>query len=880
MEKPWDTIINQCNGLKFDWKIPNITGDKMLVKANAYLSPNLDQNEKIYERKEKMYGVSNVSSERVFINADNTEFIAERYGEIAIYNLKSGDEIYEIYCPGNYCHARYSEDGKHIIVYEFDKYTEIYDAKTHQKVKDAPIIKKRLPRFGMAKNKTARTFYQFFSGKNTVVDVLTGKTIYTLPQLHESIYLHEFSDTYLIGATRQHTYVWDINSKSVAMLIENNAKVEEAILTRDNKYLVLLTDHPNEILIYDLKTKKLKNRFKRGEKYAFGMHHRFSQRLMAAKGDLLICKQDSISSIIQISTGKVLDTVPQHSRFVRLSDDGQYCIGYTSGFFSGSDNEFNVYKLKYFEGPNSGEDQSDNTFSIIKPLLQSKDLDLGKVLVGRNLNKVMNDFVRNTYDIDIPITNMYITGNDSDAFSVISQPPPLNVIKKGSIDCEFQFMPTKAGFYGAEIVISTPSGTIRQKIKGEGIQPGYTVINKTIDLGKVAVGSSKDSVIAKAISNTSQETIPIMSMDFIDPGKSQFSIKSKTDFKLKPGKSKNLTLTFSPKKRGKISTWINISSADAIQNQRIHVYAEGIAPRTYRLKGLVLNRTTNEPVVSTVSYRDADSFLEAKEVNVDKKGRFEILLNSERSYIIHGSHTQYYDVYDTIKIRSTNVEEFTRRQILLKPKPILIKNDSSSYIEGKVIDKNSNMPLAAVISYQDSKGIIKTTNSDSLTGKYVLELKPDQSYGVVVSSSGYLPISSKVVAPAKAETKTMEKDDALQYLSLGETIQMENVLFIKSRAELLPESFNALDMLSKFLSENPDIKIELLGHTDNQGSANANLKLSSERVETIRLYFIEKGISKKRISGNGYGGSRPISSNQSEATRKLNRRVEFKIVTK
>ena len=80
--------------------------------------------------------------------------------------------------------------------------------------------------------------------------------------------------------------------------------------------------------------------------------------------------------------------------------------------------------------------------------------------------------------------------------------------------------------------------------------------------------------------------------------------------------------------------------------------------------------------------------------------------------------------------------------------------------------------------------------------------------------------------------------------------------------------------------QNPTVKIKLAGHTDNRGDAKQNLQLSKERVSAVKDYLVKKGIAKKRISGKGYGGTKPIAGNNDPTTRKLNRRVEFTIVKK
>jgi outer membrane protein OmpA-like peptidoglycan-associated protein len=82
-------------------------------------------------------------------------------------------------------------------------------------------------------------------------------------------------------------------------------------------------------------------------------------------------------------------------------------------------------------------------------------------------------------------------------------------------------------------------------------------------------------------------------------------------------------------------------------------------------------------------------------------------------------------------------------------------------------------------------------------------------------------------------------------------------------------------MVVSFLKSNEQVNIELAGHTDNIGNPSKNIKLSQERVNTVKEYLVSKGIDSSRITGKGYGGAKPIASNNSEETRKLNRRVEF-----
>ena len=108
----------------------------------------------------------------------------------------------------------------------------------------------------------------------------------------------------------------------------------------------------------------------------------------------------------------------------------------------------------------------------------------------------------------------------------------------------------------------------------------------------------------------------------------------------------------------------------------------------------------------------------------------------------------------------------------------------------------------------------------------------------------------------------------------GQKIILNKVFFYQSSHELLNESFDQLDLIFNFLNENQNLTVFLEGHTDNIGNAKKNLELSGKRVQTVKNYLIKKGINKKRIDGKGFGGEKPLISNKSLKSNKINRRVE------
>ena len=121
------------------------------------------------------------------------------------------------------------------------------------------------------------------------------------------------------------------------------------------------------------------------------------------------------------------------------------------------------------------------------------------------------------------------------------------------------------------------------------------------------------------------------------------------------------------------------------------------------------------------------------------------------------------------------------------------------------------------------------------------------------------------------------KDIALQPTDVGTVVTLKNVFFDFDKADLKPESFVELDKLADYLKTN-SIRIEIGGHTDNQGTDEYNDRLSENRAKSVYDYLVSKGIPADRLQYKGYGRRVPVADNTTEEGRAANRRTEFKIV--
>ena len=209
----------------------------------------------------------------------------------------------------------------------------------------------------------------------------------------------------------------------------------------------------------------------------------------------------------------------------------------------------------------------------------------------------------------------------------------------------------------------------------------------------------------------------------------------------------------------------------------------------------------------------------------------------------------------------------------VKPTPVVL-------IKGKVINSKTKEPIEADIYYESlsHKNEEGLAISDPLSGNYKIVLPTGKKYGFRAEANGYITISQNEDFTEVNEYKEITRNLMLTPLKVGEIAPLNNIFFVQSKAEMLPESRPELNRLLLFLNDNPALQIELRGHTDNQGSSSANFKLSESRAAVIADFLLENGINKKRLKTKGYGASRPIASNANAESRKKNRRVEIKIL--
>ncbi len=205
-------------------------------------------------------------------------------------------------------------------------------------------------------------------------------------------------------------------------------------------------------------------------------------------------------------------------------------------------------------------------------------------------------------------------------------------------------------------------------------------------------------------------------------------------------------------------------------------------------------------------------------------------------------------------------------------------------IFGKIIDGVSEKPINAKIVCIDAEtNEVIDSLQTSRTGKYEFFVDKPKVFFKVTSPT-FDSIEEDLNVKAFLSRGSFEKDFFLyndkQPIDRGEelednTFKLDKVYFPLGESRILEDSYKQLDALVQHLKDNPDLRIQIEGHTDNQGDAQINQKLSLDRAFNVREYLISKGINGSRVKFKGYGSTKPISPNDTEDNRQKNRRVEY-----
>ena len=206
--------------------------------------------------------------------------------------------------------------------------------------------------------------------------------------------------------------------------------------------------------------------------------------------------------------------------------------------------------------------------------------------------------------------------------------------------------------------------------------------------------------------------------------------------------------------------------------------------------------------------------------------------------------------------------------------------------KGEVTDENGVPDPEAVVEISKRGSSEKEVAKVNADGKFAAVINVEDKEDIVITTKkkGTMP-STKLVTKDQVE-KMIEKKDVVvkleeklktEPIKEGKEFTIEDLLYATGSSDLTNHSQFVLDQFISYLKENPSIKIEIQGHTDDVGDDEKNLKLSQDRADGVLSYLKKKGISASRLKAKGYGETKPKVKNSSDTNRARNRRTVFYI---
>lgn len=201
-------------------------------------------------------------------------------------------------------------------------------------------------------------------------------------------------------------------------------------------------------------------------------------------------------------------------------------------------------------------------------------------------------------------------------------------------------------------------------------------------------------------------------------------------------------------------------------------------------------------------------------------------------------------------------------------------------LRGKVMDLKMLAGMEATIELLDlvDGHVVLSFTSDPKTGEYMAVVPGGRPYAMHVQANGYLLHSENIDPDDVGGPVEMNMTVNLQPMESGTHEVMRNIFFERDQASLSPASLGELGQLLTLLRENPDLRVEIGGHTDSDGSEDHNDELSTRRANAVVDHLVNNGIPGDRLVAKGYGATQPLVANDSDENKARNRRTELRVL--
>jgi OOP family OmpA-OmpF porin len=206
----------------------------------------------------------------------------------------------------------------------------------------------------------------------------------------------------------------------------------------------------------------------------------------------------------------------------------------------------------------------------------------------------------------------------------------------------------------------------------------------------------------------------------------------------------------------------------------------------------------------------------------------------------------------------------------------LVATDSKALLNVVVTDFNAKPRAAETIFFESTNSGKSISRKTDAEGKFQILLPKGDVYKI--KYQGFLDQKESSTIEVPDQPGIMEATLSVEMEDESKEVYELDVHFETGKSTIKPESYGVLNDLLAAMNRLKTSKIELAGHTDSDGSAEANLQLSRDRAVAVRDYLVNKGIISTRIQTVGYGEAKPVANNDSEQGKAKNRRTEVRVI--
>jgi OmpA-OmpF porin, OOP family len=206
---------------------------------------------------------------------------------------------------------------------------------------------------------------------------------------------------------------------------------------------------------------------------------------------------------------------------------------------------------------------------------------------------------------------------------------------------------------------------------------------------------------------------------------------------------------------------------------------------------------------------------------------------------------------------------------------LLISTTALSQTADSLIYAEGSIPYQS-LPYGNKLG---TLNNNT----YSFPMFDNEKYSIIVEAPGFTTAKYMLdPAEANADRRVIKHIELvtgeIKKHEVGHVMRLDNVIFPVGRSKINEDSYSELNLVVDMMKENTTMVIQLEGHTDYQGNPKDNLKLSKARVESVKSYLTSQGVHKSRVKTKAFGGTMPLSRDNTPEAHRLNRRVELRIL--